>query len=58
MSTSTPYIYAVAGQIVSQLFAAVLLLVLIGILLWIAISFGVAIWAGRKVEEKAINDKL
>ncbi len=58
MSTSTPYVSAVAGQIVSQLFAAVLLLVLIGILLWIAISFGVAIWAGLKVEENTINKKL
>jgi hypothetical protein len=49
---------AVASQVISQIFAIILLLAAIGILLWIVISFWIAVWAGLKVEQNTINNNL
>ena len=55
MSTSTPYIYAVAGQVVSQIFVVILFLFIIGLLLSIWISGGTAIWAALQFVKDKIN---
>lgn len=49
---------AIASQIVSQVFAVILLLACLAILGWIVVSFAVAVWAGLKVEQNTINKKL
>jgi len=58
MSTSTPFLFAVAGQVVSQLFVIIIFLLLIGLFLFIWITGGAGLWAALEVLKQKINQWL
>jgi len=55
MSTSTPFLFAVAGQFVSQLFVIIIFLFLIGLFLFIWITGGAGLWAALEVVKENVN---